>query len=183
MKVVRALTWLVAGATALGASVYFFIYLYVWEFHRALITAVIFLAAEVAIVGALVLRRLRRLPAEQDGQAVDPQVLARLRETAPSSDHFAWLRRRTETPNVFITVLLGGGVLVSAIAWAVERIARRTATPGLEEGLARRLSSIGFPSDGLVASEGELLAQEGPYADDSQLRVLLGPGAAAGDRR
>ena len=182
MKFTRLLALGVAALTVLGAGGYLFVYLYRWEFHRALIAGVIFVGAEVALAAAIIVGKLNAA-ARRDGesagptrQAADPAVLARIREAAPQRQHFAWLRREQST-NVFITVLLGGGVLVSAIAWAVEKVAGGTATPSFEENLADRLSTIAFPRDGLVAADEELLAQEGPYTADQRLRLLLGPGA------
>ena len=178
MKVARALGWLIAGATLLASGVYFFRYLYYWEWHRALITGIILVAAEVALAGGLILRKIGRLQRETEqarSSAADPAVLARIRQAAPERDHFAWLSPRNGNVSVFITVLLGGGVIVSAVAWAVEKIAGSTTTPALEEGLASRLSTIGFPDGGLVPDEDELLATEGPYRSDEELRLLLGP--------
>jgi hypothetical protein len=60
----------------------------------------------------------------------------------------------------------------------VDRLASRAGPTPDERALARRLSSVAFPSDGLVADEGELLAQEVPFRDDPQLRLLLGPHSA-----
>ena len=76
---------------------------------------------------------------------------------------------------MFIPVLLGVSVLVSAVAFVIERLAAGTAQPGMERGLARDLTGIAFPPGGLVADEGELAAQDAPYADDPELRVLLAP--------
>ena len=50
--------------------------------------------------------------------------------------------------NVFITFLVGGGVLLSGIAWVVDRIASNTATPAGEEKLARQLGPISYPLAG-----------------------------------
>ena len=40
-----------------AAGWYVFVYLYRWEWNRALVSGIIFLAAEVALLGALVLER------------------------------------------------------------------------------------------------------------------------------
>jgi hypothetical protein len=52
--------------------------------------------------------------------------------------------------NVFVPVLLGAGVVLSALAWVVDRIARLTAVPTMERGLARKLSHLQPPPGGLL---------------------------------
>ncbi len=153
---------LLALAATLGASGwYLFAYLYRWEWNRAVIAGVIFVAAEVALIGTLVIERLGRLERRIDqserrpASHPDPAVLDRLRETAPApSEPFAWLTRRPDETSVFVPVLLGAGVVFSALAWVVERVARVTARPAAEESLARRLDSLALPSGGLIG-EGE----------------------------
>lgn len=176
----RHVSWFIGGVTLLASGAYVFIYLYRWEWHRALFVAVVFVAIEVALATGLVLRQLATastVPQAQVGRGAgpDPEVLARLRSTPPRSDHFAWLARDLSRTNVFVTALLGGGVLLSAGAWAVDRIAHRTAGPALDRDLALRLRALAFPADGLVADDAELLASDVPYHDEPDLRLLLGP--------
>ena len=58
---------LLALIVTLGASGwYVFVYLYRWEWNRALISGVIFVAAELALIGTLVLERLSRLERRLD---------------------------------------------------------------------------------------------------------------------
>lgn len=178
MKIVRGVGWLVGALTLLTAAVYTFRYLYFWEWHRALIMGVVFVAAEVAIATALILRRLASVGRDSQRSSADgwdPATLARIRQAAPERNHFAWLSPRDGELGVFITVLVGGGIIVSGLAWVVDKVAGNTATPALEENLASRLSTIAFPDGGLVPDDAELLAKEGPYADDEDLRLLLGP--------
>ncbi len=49
-------------------------------------------------------------------------------------------------------VLLGAGVVLSAIAYVVERIAEATALPLLDRRLARRYESIALPANGLLGA-------------------------------
>ena len=42
---------------------------------------------------------------------------------------------------MFVPVLLGAGVVLSALAWVVDRVARLTAVPTMERGLARKLAT------------------------------------------
>ena len=164
------------GIAVLGSSgAYLFIYLYRWEFHRALVAGILFVAAEVALLGASLIERMGRLEKRLDQAARDdgrrrepaPEVLARIKETAPApSDPFAWLDPRDHSANVFVPVLMGAGIVASGLAWLVERIARATARPALERGLAAKLTPLTWPEGGLVAGQGE----------DETLRLLLGPG-------
>jgi hypothetical protein len=171
-----ALVWLLAAATLAGAGGYVMVYLVRWEWHRAILVALLFLAVQIAATSALVLRAVTRSARSAPGEpgADDGCLLEHIQRARPTRDHFAWLRSRDGAP-VFIPVLLGAGVLVSAVAFLVERLAAATGGRAMERGLARDLASVAFPTGGLVADEGELAAQEAPYADDPELRVLLAP--------
>jgi hypothetical protein len=156
-------------ARVLGASLlvitglYFFVYLWRWEWNRALIAGVLFVATEVAMATATILDRLHQLGNRLP--PADPAVLARIRETAPPPhDHFEWLSPRSGQLGVFVPVLIGMGVVASGLAWLVERLARATAGPALEQGLAARLGPLAWPAGGLVPEE----------ADDP-LALLHGP--------
>ena len=127
-----------------AAGLYFFVYLWRWEWNRALVAGVLFLAAEVGLATAVVLGRLSRLTA-----SARPETVARIREAVPPPrDHFAWLRPKGEM-GVFVPVLMGVGAVASVLAWLVERLARSTAGPVLERGLAGRMEPISWPASGL----------------------------------
>ena len=142
---------LAAIATLLASGAYVFVYLYRWEWNRAQVSAAIFIAAEVGIVGWLLADRMRRVERRLDRAAVDAQQ-RRLQPSAqtapPPRVAFAWLAR-TDRMNVFIPVLLGAGALLSALAWVVERLARATAGRAAERGLAaaprRARAAVGRP--------------------------------------
>ncbi len=150
-----------------SSGFYVFVYLYRWEWNRALFAAALFIATEVALIGAVVVQRLAAMASLLDQlrhRPVDPLVLARLQETTPPRrDHFAWMAPRRDDLGVFVPVLMGAGVVLSAVAWAVERLAGATARPALERGLAARLSVLSLPEGGLVG--------EG----DHPLALLAGP--------
>ena len=117
----RALGPLVIGIPLVLSAVYVMVYLYRWEWNRALISGVFFLAAEVALIGSVVLARLGRLERqlEQTGAAASP--------AAPDVDvaresPFAWLDPADGRLGVFVPLLLGAGVLFSAIAFVIERL-------------------------------------------------------------
>ena len=135
-----------------AAGWYVFVYLYRWEWNRALVSGIIFLAAEVALLGALVLDRLEKLGrrlAQLDHGPNGERVLRRLREHAPTPARpFAWME--PQQTNVFVPVLLGAGVVLSALAWVVDKVARLTAVPTMERGLARELATLQPAADGLL---------------------------------
>ena len=75
-----------AVATLLASGMYFFLYLYRWEWNRAQVAAAIFVAAEVGVVGWLVSDRIRRVERRLDRMAATAQErrLHVLREHAPA---------------------------------------------------------------------------------------------------
>lgn len=156
----RATTVIVLIVLAASGG-YALLYLFRWEWHRAIIAALFFVAAEIGLGIGVVLRRLGRLEERLDDLArtrrstpaseVDPAVLARIQEAAPPpSKPFAWLDPRSSNLSVFLPFLLGIGMLASGLAWVVEQTARHTTTPALERRLARRLAPLALPAGGLL---------------------------------
>lgn len=167
----KIIAWLAGIGTLFAGVFYMIVSLNRWEWNRALFFGLIVLIAEVALATGLVLRRLTRL---EYRNRIDPAVTEILRESRPPSrDRFAWLRETTGRTNVFITFLVGGGVIISAIAWIVDRVASRTSSPADEERLIRQLADISYPSGGLLLDDVTVLAQEVPGANDDQIRQLL----------
>lgn len=167
----KAIAWLAGIGTLLAALVYMVVSLNRWEWNRAVFFGLIVVIAEVALATGLVLRKLSDL---QRARQVDPAVLAILRDgRPPSPDRFAWLKEASTRTNVFITFLVGGGVLLSAMAWVVDRVASRTSTAQGEEKLAAELAPISYPRGGLVVDDITVLAQDVPGADDEQIHMLL----------
>jgi hypothetical protein len=135
---------------------YVIVYLVRWEWHRALIAGLFFVATEIALVGMALLRRLRALERHlaPPPTAHNEVVLGLLRDSAPPPEpRFAWLSTDPGRLGVFLPVLLGAGALASAIAWAVEWTARATARPTLERRLAVRLGALSLPGQGLLDPE------------------------------
>jgi hypothetical protein len=167
----KVIAWLAGIGTLVAGGFYMIVSLNRWEWNRALFFGLIVLIAEVALATGLVLRRLTRL---EYRMRVDPDVSNVLSETRPPTpDRFAWLRDTTQQPNVFITFLVGGGVILSAGAWMVDRIASKTSSPAGEQKLGRQLSRISYPTGGLLLDDVTVLAQDVPGANDDQVRWLL----------
>lgn len=146
-------------AMGLVCGVYTILYLTRWEWNRAIIAGLFFIAVEVVVVATLVVERIRRVEARLDAllerpvaAAPDPgPALEAIRGAAPPpTDRFAWLRDSAGRTNVFLPVLLGAGVLASALAWAVEHVARATLTPVRERRLADGLGVLRPPAGLLV---------------------------------
>jgi hypothetical protein len=170
---VKTIAWLAGVGTLLAGAFYLVVSLNRWEWNRALFFGLIVLIAEVALATGLVLRRLGRLEHNLRRPVTDPSVLQILTETRPRRDRFAWMRESTNELNVFITFIVGGGVLLSGIAWMVDRVASKTSSPAGEERLARQLDPISYPAGGLLLDDITVLAQDVPGADDGQIRQLL----------
>lgn len=180
----KKVSWAVAVVALIATASYLFIYIYRWEWHRGLLVGILFLATLVGVCTALVLRRLgalaERTPVRDERP---PGALERLRAAPVETRPFPWLRPEAlDRTHIFIPVLLGGGFVVSGIAWAVERVAGSSARSGVEEQLAADLEGITFPATPLVPTDAELLACGDDLADDPALRVLLGPASSGAHR-
>ena len=150
----RRLRYLILIGAVVATAAYLFVYLFRWEWHRAIVAGVLFVAAEVALAASTILDRLRAIEnrlaagagATAHGDASD-EALARLKEAAPQPrTSFEWLSGQGTGMSVFVPLLLGAGVVLSGAAWLVERVARFTAKPVLERGLAARLAPLGLPA-------------------------------------
>ena len=167
----KVIAWLAGIGTLLMGALYMVISLNRWEWNRALFFGLIVLIAEVGLATGVVLRRLTRM---EYSLRVDPAIEKILRETRPPSpDRFAWMRESSRDLNVFITFIIGGGVILSGIAWLVDRLASKTSSPAGEQRLGRQLARISYPSGGLLLDDVTVLAQEVPGANDEQIRQLL----------
>ncbi|HEX4902341.1 MAG TPA: hypothetical protein VFV42_06000 [Acidimicrobiales bacterium] len=146
-------------AMGIVCGTYTILYLSRWEWNRAIIAGLFFVAIELVVVATLLLERLLRVESRLDAlatptAAVEPELgptLDAIRATAPPpTDHFRWLRDQAGRTNVFLPVLLGAGVLASALAWTVEHVARATLTPVRERRLAEGLGVLRPPVHGFL---------------------------------
>ncbi|GHA17141.1 hypothetical protein GCM10010372_16060 [Streptomyces tauricus] len=147
----RRVAYFFGGAAAAGAGTYVVVYLYRWQWQRAILCGVLLLVVEVLLLGIVLLGRLARIEERmRDADRRQEDVLARLREKeAPAGtggDRFRWLDDEPASPTyVFVPVLMVTGVLLSGLAWLVQRIAAATARPTAERRLAGRLSVLAAP--------------------------------------
>jgi len=143
----------------LGLVVLFFsgmflvVYLLRWEWNRALIAGVFFLAAEMFLATDVLLRRMAAVDRQIERSSEREQIeslAAMLRSNRPQhAGPFAWLARDPDRSYVLVPILLGAGVILSGIAFVVERLSRISAAPVAEHELARGLSGLALPRTGL----------------------------------
>jgi hypothetical protein len=170
---VKIVAWLMGVGTLLAAAAYMVVSLNRWEWNRALFFGLIVLIAEVGLATGLILRKLTQVQYSQR-HPPDSAVRDILRATRPPSpDRFAWLRESTRRMNVFITFLVGGGILLSGAAWLFDRVGAKTSNQVGEQRLARQLDSIAYPKGGLLLDDVTTLAQDVPGADDAQIYKML----------
>ncbi|MFF7263786.1 hypothetical protein ACFZCL_26415 [Streptomyces sp. NPDC008159] len=144
----KRLAYLFAGAAAAGAAGYFVIYLYRWQWQRAILCGVVLLIVGLMLLGIVLWGRLARIEErirESDRRQQD--VLDRLRQTRTREhgDRFRWLEDPASRTYVFVPVLMVTGVVLSGIAWLVQRIASATARPAADRRLAGQLSVLAAP--------------------------------------
>jgi hypothetical protein len=170
---VKTVAWLAGIGTMLAALAYMVVSLNRWEWNRALFFGLVVLIAEVGLATALILRKLTMIQFSQQ-HPPDAAIKAILKASRPPTpDRFAWLRESTRRMNVFITFLVGGGVLLSGAAWVFDKIGSKTSNQVGEQRLARQLGSISYPKGGLVVDDVTALAQDVPGADDAQIYKML----------
>jgi hypothetical protein len=168
----KMLAWLAGIGTLLAGAAYTLISLNRWEWNRALFFLMIVVVAEVGLATALVLTKLSRI---DRAPRFHDETLTALKEARPElPDRFAWLKESMHgRTNVFITFVVAGGLIISAIGWVVDRIASKSSGTLAEARLAGDLRSIAYPPGGIVVDEVTVLTQDVPGADDAQLRKLL----------
>ncbi|MDT0265550.1 hypothetical protein RM844_04505 [Streptomyces sp. DSM 44915] len=164
MRPARLAAYLFGGAAALGAASYLVVYLYRWQWQRALLCGVLLLVIEVLLLGFVTLDRLGRL--ERQARETDrrhEEILALLRANereraagrgrpAGAESRFSWLDGSGGRTFVFVPVLMAAGAALSGLAWLVERLARVTSRPLGRRQLAGRLVPLAAPPGGAHGS-------------------------------
>ena len=153
-SLVHRLGRLLSAVVLVASGSYVFIYLVRWEWNRALIAGLFFLAAELVLIADVLLARFAELGRQIEADRAREQttaLAARLRANRPDAPGpFAWLAPDRDRLNVFLPVLIGAGVVLSAVAYLVEQLSRVTAVPVAEHELARGLSTMALPAEGLA---------------------------------
>ena len=153
-ELVHRLARLLALVVLGFSGMYVIIYLLRWEWNRALIAGLFFLAAELYLLWDVLLARINRLEAQLRRTEESEQIealAAHLRRHRPAPrGPFDWLSPDRDKTYVLVPILLGAGIILSGIAYVVERLSRVTAAPVAEHELARGLASMALPTAGLA---------------------------------
>jgi hypothetical protein len=165
----RTIARWIAVITLVGAGVTMLRELADWEWHRALVAGIFTLIAEVALATSLILDRLAK---QSTAVAAPPPVerearfASQLAAARPRQDHFAWMREPSRV-GVFVPLLMGAGVLMSGLAWLVERMSSRTTGRIADRRLARRITRLLPPAGPMVPRAAQV--------DHPALAPLLAP--------
>ena len=150
------------GVVLVVSGGYLMVYLYRWEWNRALISGVFFLAAEIVVVTIVLSSRMSRLerriddgqrarsvvvPAPNPAPNPAPEVAVDVDRESP----FAWLDPTDGRMGVFVPLLMGAGVVLSAVAFVIEKLAAAAAKIG-SPPRAARTPALGVPAGGFLAA-------------------------------
>ncbi|MEV0476748.1 hypothetical protein [Streptomyces prunicolor] len=158
----RRIAYVFGSLAAAGAGTYLVVYLYRWQWQRAILCGILLLVVEVMLLGIVLLARLTRIEervkesdaGQRELTARQEDVLVRLRQGSVEREgaRFRWLEETADRTYVFVPVLMVTGVLLSGLAWVVQRIASATERPA-ERRLAGRLAVLAAPEPGAVVGE------------------------------
>jgi hypothetical protein len=150
-RVARLVTMALNVVVLVVSGAYLILYLYRWEWNRAVVSGLFFVAALVTFSAAVILRSLARLTdrlddlererTRRDGlRRGTGATIADANARAAGERRFAWLEQAPDGPAVFVPVLLGTGVLLSFVAWVLERLAGAFAGGTLDRRTAALLA-------------------------------------------
>ena len=149
------------------SGAYLLIYLYRWEWNRAVISGIFVLIALLIFEMAVVFGALRSIGSRLDRieggleRATSTHQLAKAISDANvpnAAQHFEWLREPGDRFGVFVPLLIGAGAVLSGVAYVVERIAGLFASATLDRRTARLLAPDLSLGSGARAAAGQPLA-------------------------
>jgi hypothetical protein len=169
VRLARSVGFALAFLILAVSGVYVVIDLARWEWNRAIISALVFLSSLVVLVAMMLFRQLHRLEIrmgtlehQRRTDVLVTDVLGTLRATniAGAQQRFRWLDQPPDRLSVFVPVLLGAGVVLSFVAYLIERIGGAFAASALDPRTARDLA-LDLPlGTGVVESDGERAVRE-----------------------
>lgn len=172
VRIARIAALVLVVAVMLTAGLYVLVYLARWEWNRAIVSGVFFLAALIVLSTILVLRGLRRVEDRlRRGERTRVRSVIAEEGNRRAARRFDWLREPPDRLSVFIPVLLGAGVLLSSAAYVLERLAGAVAGLTLDRRTARLVTPDLPLGDG---SAGPVIVAAAP---PSSWRRRLGLGA------
>jgi hypothetical protein len=144
VRVTRAVLVALALVVLVVSGVYMIVDLARWEWNRAIISGLFFVASLVIVSTFAVMRAIQRLGVRLDRLAAanHSEVRAVLRSSndQTAARHFEWLDQQPDRLSVFVPVLLGAGVILSALAYVIERIAGAFAGATLDRRTAAEIA-------------------------------------------
>jgi hypothetical protein len=158
-RIARAVGFALATVILAVSGIYVVIDLARWEWNRAVISALVMIAALIVVVAMMLFRQLHRIELRMEAlersRGANTETLGALRSAndAAAGRHFRWLERPPDGLGVFIPVLLGAGVLLSLAAYVVERVAGLFAAATLDPRTASKLAADLPLGDGLPRIE------------------------------
>lgn len=161
----RAIGLTLASVVLAVSGLYVIVDLARWEWNRAMLSALVFVAALVVIVAMVVMRQIRRLDERVTaiGERRRETEIVRRSLDGPSrgraAHRFHWLETPPDRLGVFIPVLLGAGVIVSFLTYVIERIAGAVASTTVDRITVRELRTDLPLGDGLIEDSGSQSAQ------------------------
>jgi hypothetical protein len=187
IRIAQLLGRLLAVIVLVTSGAYFIIYLYRWEWNRAQISGLIFVATELTVLGSMLLHRLGAIesrlasappPGASSGVAgsTSPPGHPAAAGDETRSIPFAWLD--PSRTSVFIPVLLGAGAVLSALAYVIERIAMFVV--GEQTGRSVPLDRIAYPVGGLIAdspTDGPPSRPGQPWARAAVMTIVMATAA------
>ncbi len=153
-SIARVALRLLIVVVLVASGTYVLVYLYRWEWNRALISGLFFLTALISLTTGMVLSSLQKLSGRVDrlerrSHSVDRTAhTIRTTNAAHASRHFQWLREPPDRLGVFVPLLIGAGALLSAVAYSIERLAGVVARRSVDRTTAGLLApDLPFRSD------------------------------------
>jgi hypothetical protein len=146
VRLARSIGFALAIVILAVSGAYVIIDLARWEWNRAIISALVFLSSLVVLVAMMLFRQLHRLELRmgalerQRGDAADVLGTIRATNTIAMGRRFRWLEQPPDRLSVFIPVLLGAGVVLSFVAYLIERIGGAFASTALDPRTVRDLA-------------------------------------------
>ena len=135
-----------AGIALAASGIYVLVYLERWEWNRAVITGILFLATLSVISTSAILGAIRRLSQRVENlerhasTTTDVANTLRRANAQRATRHFDWLREPPDRLSVFVPILLGAGALLSAVAYVIERVAGAVGGPTVDRRTAELLA-------------------------------------------
>ena len=169
--IVRTVTGMVLGLS----GVYVMVYLYRWEWNRAVISGIFFLAAELVVIAMVLLGRLGRLERQvNETSRLPTRGPLEADEPVGRESPFAWLNPADSRLGVFVPLLMGAGVIFSGIAFVVEKLSGAVEHGVRADGRPCNLGTS-LPSGGLIgpAAAGPAPLSAGPGPVRQHLSVAL----------